>query len=328
MHDLIGGEIMSYLHYKAINWNEIEDSLDHSTWEKLTSLFWLDTRIPVTNEKSQWEDLPENERKVFLKTLAGLASVATFQSERGFMVIEEGEHTQQEAAIYNNIQFIESVHAKAYNTILIGFNEPKEVDDILIWADNNIELKYRLDRILEVYKTGTTLQKRVANLILEGVLTYSGLFTPLLYWTQKRFTSVAEIIKLVLTNESLHCFYISHKFQLGFSELSQQEQTELRDWTFDLFVDLVNNELNYIEQIYYRTDWLEEVKDFIRQQANNALKCLSFDTIYPESATNNTYIDSINAILTKVTHHEVDSQSSISFQVDKEDLMTEEDYDF
>ena len=319
---------MSYLHYKAINWNEVEDHLDHSTWEKLTSLFWLDTRIPVTNEKSQWEDLPENEREAFMKSLAGLATAATFQSEKGYMVIKEGKHTQQEAAIYNNIQFIESVHAKAYNTILIGFNESTEVDGVLTWADNNVELQYRLDRILEVYKTGSILQKRAANLILEGVLTYSGLFTPLLYWTQKKFTNVAEIIKLVLTNESLHCFYISHKFQLGFSELSQEEQAELRDWTFDLFVDLVNNELTYIEHIYYGTDWLEEVKDFVRQQANNVLKSLGFDTLYPEPATNNTYIDSINAILTKVTHHEVGRQSGINFQFDKEDAMNEEDYDF
>ena len=319
---------MSYLHYKAINWNEVEDYLDYSTWEKLTSLFWLDTRIPVTNEKSQWEDLPENEREAFMKSLAGLASVATFQSEKGYLVINEGKHTQQEAAIYNNIQFIESVHAKAYNTILMGFNEPKEVDDILTWADNNIELHYRLDRILEIYQTGTTLQKRAANLLLEGVLTYSGLFTPLLYWTQKRFTTVAEIIKLVLTNESLHCFYISHKFQLGFSELSQQEQSELRDWTFDLFVDLVKNELTYIEHIYYETDWLEEIKGFVRQQANKALISLGFNPLYPETSVSNTHVDSINAILTKVTHHEAGSQSSISFQFDKEDAMNEEDYDF
>ncbi|MER2226216.1 MAG: ribonucleotide-diphosphate reductase subunit beta [Carnobacterium sp.] len=319
---------MSYLHYKAINWNEIEDLLDHSTWEKLTSLFWLDTRIPVTNEKSQWEALPENEREAFMKSLAGLASAATFQSEKGYLVINEGKHTQQEAAIYNNIQFIESVHAKAYNTILIGFNEPKEVDDLLTWADNNRELQYRLDRILEVYKTGTPLQKRVANLLLEGVLTYSGFFTPLLYWTQKRFTSVAEMIKLVLTNESLHCFYISHKFQSGFSELTQQEQTELRDWTFDLFVDLVNNELNSIEQIYYKTDWLEEAKDFVHQQANKALISLGFDPLYPETGASNSHIDSINVILTKVTHHEVGRQSGISFQFDKEDTMNEEDYDF
>lgn len=319
---------MSYLHYKAINWNEIEDHLDHSTWEKLTSLFWLDTRIPVTNEKSQWEDLPENEREAFMKSLAGLASAATFQSEKGYLVINEGKHTQQEAAIYNNIQFIESVHAKAYNTILIGFNESTEVDGVLTWADNNAELQYRLDRILEVYKTGSILQKRAANLILEGVLTYSGLFTPLLYWTQKKFTNVAEIIKLVLTNESLHCFYISHKFQLGFSELSQEEQAELRDWTFDLFVDLVKNELTYIEHIYYGTDWLEEVKAFVHQQANKALISLGFDPLYPETGASNSHIDSINVILTKVTHHEVGRQSGISFQFDKEDTMNEEDYDF
>lgn len=319
---------MSYLHYKAINWNEIEDHLDHSTWEKLTSLFWLDTRIPVTNEKSQWEDLPENEREAFMKSLAGLASAATFQSEKGYLVINKGKHTQQEAAIYNNIQFIESVHAKAYNTILIGFNESTEVDGVLTWADNNAELQYRLDRILEVYKTGSILQKRAANLILEGVLTYSGLFTPLLYWTQKKFTNVAEIIKLVLTNESLHCFYISHKFQLGFSELSQEEQAELRDWTFDLFVDLVKNELTYIEHIYYGTDWLEEVKVFVHQQANKALISLGFDPLYPETGASNSHIDSINVILTKVTHHEVGRQSGISFQFDKEDTMNEEDYNF
>lgn len=319
---------MSYLHYKAINWNEIEDHLDHSTWEKLTSLFWLDTRIPVTNEKPQWEALPKNEREAFMESLAGLASAATFQSEKGYLVINEGKHTQQEVAIYNNIQFIESVHAKAYNTILIGFNESTEVDGVLTWADNNAELQYRLDRILEVYKTGSILQKRAANLILEGVLTYSGLFTPLLYWTQKKFTNVAEIIKLVLTNESLHCFYISHKFQLGFSELSQEEQAELRDWTFYLFVDLVKNELTYIEHIYYGSDWLEEVKVFVHQQANKALISLGFDPLYPETGASNSHIDSINVILTKVTHHEVGRQSGISFQFDKEDTMNEEDYDF
>lgn len=319
---------MSYLHYKAINWNEIEDKLDHSTWEKLTSLFWLDTRIPVTNEKSQWESLPEKEREVFMKALAGLASIATFQSEKGNMVIQEEKHTQQEAAIYNNIQFIESVHAKAYNTILTGFNESEGVDTVLSWADNSAELQYKLDRILEVYKTGNILQKRVANLILEGVLTYSGLFTPLMYWTQKRFTDVAEMIKLVLMNESLHCFYISHKFQLGFSELSQQEQVNMRDWTFDFMVDLVSNELIYIDQIYKGTDWVEESKDFVRQQANKALISLGFEPLYPEISASNTHIDSINTILTKVTHHEAGSQSGVSFKVDKEDAMAEEDYNF
>ncbi|SEK56158.1 ribonucleoside-diphosphate reductase beta chain [Carnobacterium iners] len=320
---------MSYLHYKAINWNEIEDNLDHLTWEKLTSLFWLDTRIPVSNDKKNWDNLSETEKDVFKKALIGLASIATFQSEKGYLVIKEGQHTQQETAIYNNIQFIESVHAKAYNTILIEFEKSKEVEMILNWAEENSEIQYKLDRILEIYKTGSTLQKRAANLILEGILTCSGSFTPLMYWTQSEFLNVSEIIKLVLMNESLHCFYISHKFRLGYSELPQQEKIELREWVLDLITDLVNNELSYVEKIYNGTGWLEEVKAFVQQQANKVLTSLDFNPLYPEVVESNTYIDSINNILEKVTHHdEITYQSSVSLKVDREDVMSEEDYNF
>ena len=35
-------------YYKTIDWNQIEDAIDKATWEKLTSQFWLDTRIPVS----------------------------------------------------------------------------------------------------------------------------------------------------------------------------------------------------------------------------------------------------------------------------------------
>lgn len=320
---------MSYLHYKAINWNEIEDNVDHLTWEKLTSLFWLDTRIPVSNDKKQWDNLSKIEREAFEKALAGLASIATFQSEKGYLVIKEGQHTQQEAAIYNNIQFIESVHAKAYNTILIEFKNSEEITAILNWVENNSEIQYKLDRILEIYKIGSPLQKRAANLILEGLLTYSGLFTPLMYWAQNEFLNVSEIIKLVLMNESLHCFYIRHKFRAGYSELSQQEQIELKAWVLELAADLVKNELSYAEKIYGRTGWLEEVKIFIQQQADKLLTSIDFKPLYSKATSANTYIDSINNILAKVTYHDESMyQSSISLKADQEDVMSEEDYNF
>ena len=33
---------------QAINWHRLEDDIDKATWEKLTSQFWIDTRIPVS----------------------------------------------------------------------------------------------------------------------------------------------------------------------------------------------------------------------------------------------------------------------------------------
>ena len=35
---------------EAINWNAIEDIVDKATWEKLTEQFWLDTRVPLSND--------------------------------------------------------------------------------------------------------------------------------------------------------------------------------------------------------------------------------------------------------------------------------------
>lgn len=40
--------------YTAVNWNNIEDALDKATWEKLTQQFWLDTRVPISNDLRVW----------------------------------------------------------------------------------------------------------------------------------------------------------------------------------------------------------------------------------------------------------------------------------
>lgn len=46
--------------YKAINWNAIDDQIDKATWEKLTEQFWLDTRIPLSNDLSDWRTLDQD----------------------------------------------------------------------------------------------------------------------------------------------------------------------------------------------------------------------------------------------------------------------------
>ena len=53
---------MSETYYEAINWNEIEDIIDKSTWEKLTEQFWLDTRIPLSNDLDDWRTLSQLKR--------------------------------------------------------------------------------------------------------------------------------------------------------------------------------------------------------------------------------------------------------------------------
>ena len=96
-------------YYKAINWNAIEDVIDKSTWEKLTEQFWLDTRIPLSNDLDDWRKLSNKEKDLVGKVFGGLTLLDTLQSESGVDALRKDVRTAHEEAVFNNIQFMESV---------------------------------------------------------------------------------------------------------------------------------------------------------------------------------------------------------------------------
>ncbi|MFR3189856.1 MAG: ribonucleotide-diphosphate reductase subunit beta, partial [Streptococcus salivarius] len=93
-------------YYKAINWNEIEDAIDKSTWEKLTEQFWLDTRIPLSNDLDDWRKLSAEEKDLVGKVFGGLTLLDTMQSQTGVEAIRADVRTPHEEAVLNNIQFM------------------------------------------------------------------------------------------------------------------------------------------------------------------------------------------------------------------------------
>ena len=64
---------MPVAYYKAIDWNKVEDMIDKLTWEKLTEQFWLDTRIPVSNDLDDWRTLSSS-WNLFMLSLTPLSS--------------------------------------------------------------------------------------------------------------------------------------------------------------------------------------------------------------------------------------------------------------
>src|SRR5699024_11857224 len=89
----------------------------------------------------------------------------------------------------NNILFMESVHAKSYSTIFISLNTSNEIDKIFEWGNNNETIQYKAKRINEVYQNGSDLQKKVASVLLESFLFYSGFYDPLCYLRSEEHTS-------------------------------------------------------------------------------------------------------------------------------------------
>lgn len=87
----------------------MEDIVDKLTWEKLVEQFWTDTRIPVSNDLDDWRKMTETEKWLVNHVFGGLTLLDTLQSEAGVDSLKESVRTQKETAVYNNIEFMESI---------------------------------------------------------------------------------------------------------------------------------------------------------------------------------------------------------------------------
>lgn len=317
---------MENKNYTAINWNVLEDQIDKATWEKLTEQFWLDTRIPLSNDLSDWRALSDNDKDVVDKVFGGLTLLDTLQSQDGMASLKKDIRTQQEEAVLNNIEFMESVHAKSYSSIFSTLNTPKEIDDIFEWTDNNEFLQYKAQKINEIYHNGKPLEKKVASVFLETFLFYSGFYTPLYWLGHNKLPNVAEIIKLILRDESVHGTYIGYKFQLGFNELTADQQEELTAWMYDLLYNLYENEEKYTHLLYDQVGWAEDVLTFLRYNANKALMNLGMDPLFPDTAEDVNPVV-MNGISTSTSNHDFFSQVGNGYLLGNVEAMKDSDYE-
>lgn len=311
--------------YKAINWNQIEDLIDKLTWEKLVEQFWTDTRIPISNDLQDWARLSPDEKDMIGKVFGGLTLLDTLQSEDGVEALKRAVRTQHEEAVYNNIQFMESMHAKSYSAIFSTLNTKKEIEDIFAWTLENPMLQKKAQIILDVYQTGSDLQRKVASVFLESFLFYSGFYAPLYYLGNSKMTNVAEIIKLILRDESVHGTYIGYKFQVGYNQLPEEEQSAMKDWVYELLFTLYQNESDYTHYLYDRIGWSEEVLTFLRYNANKALQNLGFDPLFPDTAGDVNPII-MNGISTGTSNHDFFSQVGNGYLLGMVEAMEDDDY--
>ena len=96
---------------KTMNWQLIEDELDEYVWDKATAQFWLDTRVPVSNDLLDWRKLSDMQKEVVKKAVGGLALLDTLQSEEGLYALKKNARTLKERAVLSNFTFMESIHA-------------------------------------------------------------------------------------------------------------------------------------------------------------------------------------------------------------------------
>ncbi|EFM42934.1 MULTISPECIES: class 1b ribonucleoside-diphosphate reductase subunit beta [Corynebacterium] len=313
---------------KAINWNNIPDDKDLEVWERLTGNFWLPEKVPVSNDLPSWKTLTEKEKETTMRVFTGLTLLDTIQGTVGAISLLPDSQTLHEEAVYTNIAFMESVHAKSYSNIFMTLASTPMINDAFRWSEENENLQKKAKIILSYYNGDDPLKKKVASTLLESFLFYSGFYLPMYFSSRAKLTNTADIIRLIIRDEAVHGYYIGYKFQQEYKKLDEKRQEELKDYTFDLAFELYDNEIDYTEDLYDELGWTEDVKRFLRYNANKALNNLGFEGLFPADETRVS-----PAILSSLSpnadeNHDFFSGSGSSYVIGKAEDTTDDDWDF
>ncbi|MBB3114523.1 ribonucleoside-diphosphate reductase beta chain [Paenibacillus phyllosphaerae] len=315
---------------KAVNWNRPDDDFTITFWNQNIMQFWTDDEIPLSDDKMAWLTLNEAERELYMKVLGGLTLLDTVQGGVGMPKILEHVEGLQRKAVLGFMGMMEQIHAKSYSSIFTTLATTEEIDGVFRWVEGNECLQLKAETISQYYKDIETPKSlylaMAASVLLESYLFYSGFFYPLYLAGQGKMTSSGEIIDLILRDESIHGLYVGVLAQEQFAKLDADEQREVLETFNGLLQFLHANEMRYTEELYGAIGLTEEVKKFVRYNANKALMNLGLDPFFPEEDVNPIVF---NGISTRTKQHDFFSKKGNGYvRTIHVEPLTDDDFKF
>ena len=312
----------------AINWNKLEDDKDLEVWDRLTGNFWLPEKVPVSNDLPVWRTMSEAEHTLTMRVFTGLTLLDTIQGTVGAVSLIPDALTPHEEAVYTNIAFMESVHAKSYSSIFSTLCSTRQIDEAFSWSEENEYLQRKARIVLDYYEGDSPLKRKVASTLLESFLFYSGFYLPMYFSAHAKLTNTADVIRLIIRDEAVHGYYIGYKYQKGLERVSEDKRGELRDYTYDLLNELYDNEVEYTRSLYGPVGLTQDVEKFLRYNGNKALMNLGYPALFPQEICD--VNPSILAALSPNAdeNHDFFSGSGSSYVMGKSVETDDDDWDF
>jgi ribonucleoside-diphosphate reductase beta chain len=315
---------------KAVNWNRPDDDFTITFWNQNIMQFWTDEEIPLSDDKMSWITLSPVERDLYMKVLGGLTLLDTMQGGVGMPKILEHVDGLQRKAVLSFMGMMEQIHAKSYSSIFTTLSSTEEINELFLWVERNPHLQFKATKISHFYENINTNKELYlamsASVLLESYLFYSGFYYPLYLAGQGKMTSSGEIIDLILRDESIHGLYIGVLAQEVYAELSPAEQDEAYATLCALLKELHANEEGYTDSLYGPLGLADDVKSFLRYNANKAFMNLGVEPMFPEEEINPIVL---NGLSTKTKQHDFFSKKGNGYvRTIHVEALTDDDFVF
>ncbi|WP_341856824.1 class 1b ribonucleoside-diphosphate reductase subunit beta [Brachybacterium sp. GPGPB12] len=312
---------------RPINWNRVSDEKDLEIWNRLTANFWSPEKVPLSNDHQAWQALAPHERTLTMRVFTGLTMLDTVQATVGEICQIQDARTEHEEAVYTNIAFMQSVHARSYSSVFSTLTSTREIDEAYRWAIGNDLLQARCKKVLQYYYGPDPLKRKVSSTLLSSLLLYAGFYLPPHFSVHATLTNTADMIRLILRDKAVHGYYSGYKYQRGL-EAHPNRRDEMKEFTYTLLEELYDLELDYSGELYEPLGLMGDVAAFVRYNANKSLMNLGYPARFTAEETS--VSPEILAALAPSAdeNHDFFSGSGSSYIIGKAEHTSDDDWDF
>ena len=317
--------------HKAINWNEPNHQFYEDIYTKQVEQFWLPEEIPVSDDKSVWENLDNNIKEAYERILAGLTLLDT---EQTVGIAKVGDKTDNLfiKSILTLFAGFETIHARSYSTIFQTLCTTDRIDELFDWIENTKELQNKVAMVINTYESiedkESLFMSMVGSLCLEGICFYSGFFLPLWLAGQGKMVNSGEIINLILRDEKLHTVGVGFFAKELYNNFNEDKKAELKEKALKMIKDVYLAELEYSKVLYEKLDFLDEVKTYLQYNVNYALSCLDYEPIF-DVTENDVNSIVMNGYSTETKTHDFFSTKGNGYiKTTKVEELDDEDFEF
>jgi ribonucleoside-diphosphate reductase beta chain len=244
---------------------------------------WLADEVPLSSDLNDWKmKLTESEKNLIGNILKSFAQTETYVNDYWSTKVALWFPKHEIKAMACAFADFESIHAEAYARL----NEELGLDDFEAFMEDE-EAKAKIDRLVEL--PGDTLREKALSLAIfsaftEGVNLFSSFAVLMSFQLRNLMKGTGQIVEWSVRDESLHSkagCWLYRTLLSEYPELDTKEMTQAIYEACDLSVKL---EFDFIDKAFEMGDIeglnKEQLKNFIKERANQKLIELGYSAIY------------------------------------------------
>jgi ribonucleoside-diphosphate reductase beta chain len=244
---------------------------------------WLADEVPLSSDLNDWKlKLTESEKNLIGNILKSFAQTEVHVNDYWSTKVSLWFPKPEVQAMSRAFADFESIHAEAYARL----NEELGLDNFQAFLEDE-EAKAKIDRLVEL--SGDTLHERALSLAIfsaftEGVNLFSSFAILMSFQLRNLMKGTGQIVEWSVRDESLHSKAGCWLYRTLLAEQPELDSKELTQAIYEACDLSVKLEFDFIDKAFEMGDIeglkKDQLKNFIKERANQKLIELGYSTIY------------------------------------------------